>query len=660
MTRRVLTAVLGFILLVCAPVVAGAQITSAGNGVWTSGATWVGGVVPDSTDNVLIAAGDTITVNDYDARCDSLTFGGNDAQIMMEANSLLTVYGDFTLFSTSHCVFDSLWSPTDAKIKFAGSKVQTLSGWNTLGGSTSFRDVIIDKPAGKVTTGGNNMRLGIQNSLEIINGTFELAVGDDIEGRWATSGNYTYLEKPDVVIHAGAELDMVDGDGAHHIRSGYSGGIHARTGIWTVYGWARFVDASTNKLNLAGMDIEAGGRIVTSTGNSGGQLNFGPIHVKAGGEVTNYTYSDIYDATVVFTLDDGAVFNTKSSSTVFPATFINNGTVSYTRDSSEQAVATIDYRHLLIDVSDFNKTWGMTGNSVVTGDMTVANDATLIVTAAAPQSITVNGQLDVSAGSFDASDPNVSIVMGSAATLVESDTTRVVGTVKTTRTASQGVNETFGGIGLELNAAGGVPGPTEVVRVSGVALSISGNPTIERYFDVTPTNNSGLDATVVFHYHEAELNAIPESSLEMYSSPDSGSTWSDLNGTLDTVANTVTGSGIDDFSRLTLASEGLVGVPSIPPGTAQLLLHQNHPNPFSRSTTISFALPKADYVTIDIFDPAGRRVVRLLEGVKPAGPHTEEWRAVDGAGRRVASGVYFYRISTDSGEQITKKMMIVR
>jgi hypothetical protein len=60
------------------------------------------------------------------------------------------------------------------------------------------------------------MRLGIQNSLEIISGKFELAASDDIEGRWATSGNYTNQFKPDVIIHAGGEFELIDGSGAHH------------------------------------------------------------------------------------------------------------------------------------------------------------------------------------------------------------------------------------------------------------------------------------------------------------------------------------------------------------------------------------------------------------------------------------------------------------
>ena len=555
MIRRLLFAVFGVCLAICVPLVAGAQIMSAASGSWTVGSTWVGGAVPDSADDVQIQSGHTVSVDDNFAVCNDLSFAADDALIDMNANSMLTVYGDVTIASTGHTAFSGGWSATNAYIKFAGAEDQVLSGWSTSGGSTSFRDVIIDKVGeSKVTTDASGMRLGIQNSLEIINGTLELAAGDDIEGRWASSGNFTNNPLPNVIIQSGGQFDVVDGSGAHHIRSG----VDQPIGTWTVHGWARFRDASSFKINFTGIDIEDGGKVVTSTGCAGGELEFGIVNVKSGGELENYTTSDIYGASVVFTLNDGGIFDTKSSTTIFPASFTNDGTVRYSRDgSSDQQIVDMDYKNLEVaDDVDNVKIWDLAASRAVSGDLTVDADASFVITAGAAQTLTVDGAFDATGGSVDASDSDVTIVLGASATLAEAAGAPVLGRVRTTRDIAQGVNETFGGIGLELDAAGAAPGLTQVTRVSGVALSVDTYQSIERYFDIVPANNSGLDATVVFHYDESELNGISEISLDMFSTLDGGTTWSHLVGTRDETGNTVTGSGVDALGRLTLAGEG--------------------------------------------------------------------------------------------------------
>jgi len=307
----------------------------------------LGGVVPDTSDHVEIRPGHTISVNNNNAVCKDLSFAADNALIDMNSNSTLTVFGNFTLNSTSHTVFSAGWSSNNAYIKFAGAAVQTLSGWNTSGGSTSFRDVIIDKSGGKVVTEGSNMRLGIQNSLEIINGTLELAEQDDLEGRWASSGNFTGNPLPDVIIHAGGKFTMLDGSGAHHIRSDYDSGDHLPIGEFTVYGDAQFRDASSNGINLSGIHVEDGGRLVTSTGMGGGEFECATLTIKSGGELENYTTANCWGSTAVVILSEGGVYDTKTATTYFPANFTNNGTVRYSRSSgTDQTIVDMDYYRL--------------------------------------------------------------------------------------------------------------------------------------------------------------------------------------------------------------------------------------------------------------------------------------------------------------------------
>jgi len=80
-----------------------------------------------------------------------------------------------------------------------------------------------------------------------------------------------------------------------------------------------------------------------------------------------------------------------------------------------------------------------------------------------------------------------------------------------------------------------------------------------------------------------------------------------------------------------------------------VLLEQNAPNPVSSSTSISFSLPAASNVSLDIFDVSGRLVRTLSSGLKDAGTHQVTWNGKDDSGSRLANGVYYYRLSTSTG-----------
>jgi hypothetical protein len=104
---------------------------------------------------------------------------------------------------------------------------------------------------------------------------------------------------------------------------------------------------------------------------------------------------------------------------------------------------------------------------------------------------------------------------------------------------------------------------------------------------------------------------------------------------------------------------GATAVPPVEPAGAGVVLHQNVPNPFNPSTSIRFTLPRAGDVTVAVYDAAGRRVVTLFAGRARAGTTQLSWDGTDGGGRRVSSGVYFYRLETGS-RVLTKKMTVLK
>jgi hypothetical protein len=93
-------------------------------------------------------------------------------------------------------------------------------------------------------------------------------------------------------------------------------------------------------------------------------------------------------------------------------------------------------------------------------------------------------------------------------------------------------------------------------------------------------------------------------------------------------------------------------------GSGELRLLQNTPNPFQATTSISYELPRPTWLRLDVISVEGRHVTRLWEGVATPGVHEIVWDGTDENGRRVASGVYHYVVTSDAGSA-TRKMVLL-
>ncbi len=90
-------------------------------------------------------------------------------------------------------------------------------------------------------------------------------------------------------------------------------------------------------------------------------------------------------------------------------------------------------------------------------------------------------------------------------------------------------------------------------------------------------------------------------------------------------------------------------------GTSALTaLNPSYPNPFNSETVLSYTLPTASDIRLEVFTLSGQRVAVLHEGFQAAGYHTLSLDASD-----LASGVYLYRLTTPEG-RFTQKFTLLR
>ena len=92
---------------------------------------------------------------------------------------------------------------------------------------------------------------------------------------------------------------------------------------------------------------------------------------------------------------------------------------------------------------------------------------------------------------------------------------------------------------------------------------------------------------------------------------------------------------------------------------SEYALFQNYPNPFNPSTQISFDIPKAEFVTLRIYNLLGQDVKTMINQSMAPGRYTVEWNGNDMLNNDVSSGVYFYELRGESFVS-RKKMLLIR
>ncbi|MFZ1289660.1 MAG: YCF48-related protein [Melioribacteraceae bacterium] len=128
------------------------------------------------------------------------------------------------------------------------------------------------------------------------------------------------------------------------------------------------------------------------------------------------------------------------------------------------------------------------------------------------------------------------------------------------------------------------------------------------------------------------------------------------------INNSLYGVGIKDSIELAVGDNGkilrnifkkeITDTNTIIP--TEYFLEQNYPNPFNPGTTIEYSIPQKSQVTIKVYDLLGREITTLINEEKPAGNYFVKFD-----GGSLTSGVYFYRLQSNSFSQ-TRKLLLLK
>ena len=156
-----------------------AQITSAGDGNWDVPSTWIGGVLPDSTDNVLIDTPHTVTIPNYgNAYMLDLTIDGT---LIGNFRATLEVKGDWNnngIFTAGNLCKVIFKGETDQNVDPGGHGFDYIEIINTgapantiaisddldISQDLTFRQGTLD------LTDGGNPTVDIGGNITILNG----------------------------------------------------------------------------------------------------------------------------------------------------------------------------------------------------------------------------------------------------------------------------------------------------------------------------------------------------------------------------------------------------------------------------------------------------------------------------------------------------------
>ena len=176
---------------------------------------------------------------------------------------------------------------------------------------------------------------------------------------------------------------------------------------------------------------------------------------------------------------------------------------------------------------------------------------------------------------------------------------------------------------------------------------------------ITNTGNTNLiisciaSNNVLFIVKTLTFNILPGETVKdtiSFEPPFEGSSYDGNNiGIIFIVSNASSSPDTVTVTANVIPATAVKGIVEI---SKEYMLYQNYPNPFNPTTTISYSIPKAGLVTVDIYDIQGQLVQTLSTGIQSIGKHSVQWNAT-----KLSSGMYICRIIFGNIALVNKLML---
>ncbi len=312
-----------------------AQITSAGSGDWTSGATWVGGVAPTNTDNVTIAAGHTVTVTTPASVVISAISGNGTVTTVTTAAAhnlavgnvvvIVNVTGAGTTYNGTYAVASVTSSTIFTFSKTTAAVTGTVSGTTTVTAAVEYK--------GALTLAGGSLSIGANARFAVTGTTGSVTRTSATGGITGTTANFLVAPLSSDIVNININttctsgVELINGSGKNHLT--------VASGATYTLAVSRQID----NLTLNGSIIDGGtAKILTVKANMSGTGSFTGLStsiVKSNFCVGTISVGGVTLQNWELTTTNGNTFNLTSGMTVLgnlnllgaPASLVNKLTL---------------------------------------------------------------------------------------------------------------------------------------------------------------------------------------------------------------------------------------------------------------------------------------------------------------------------------------------